>query len=166
MNFYKIQFQSGKKIEIKAGTDDQAVKRASNLITRWNQPNAIIFRVNPFNAAKTREISTLHNGQYNSGEPSLESDPKELYISHQDEKKARKNKRRERKSGSGEAKSSGSRNNFEVPLKDVAEKAGVKPTALRRKLRGSDIVKPEGGWGWNSWEHPDVVTILEWYRGD
>jgi|SRR5690606_20669398 len=155
MNYYMIIFQDGQKKEFKALNDDQAIKRTDSILRRFNQPEGHTYRTNPYNARQKRKIGSRQNPEYNPEKESITKDPAHLLIKREPEKP--KKKRRVSATVSGAP-----RTNFTVPLKEVAEKMGVEPATLRRKLRRSEIQKPEGGWGWDSWEHPDVREILSW----
>lgn len=160
MNFFQIQFENGKSLEIKAHDDEQGILRGSSLIKRWNQPSAQVFRTNPYNAEFRKHLATHINEDYDPTQPTLDKDP----IIPYKEKATKKKTRKERIPGEKVAsKTSGPRSNHLVPLKDLAERLAVEPGAIRRRLRSANIEKPAGGWGWTSWEDPTVKQIESWF---
>lgn len=160
MNFFQIQLENGKSVEIKAYDEEQGILRGMGLIKRWNQPRAEVFRTSPYDTTFRKSLVYHINPDFDPNKPILDKDPVFSY-----KEKASK-KRKVRIPGDKVANaSSGPRTNHEVPLKDLAESLGVQPGAIRRKLRSADIEKPAGGWGWTSWEDPTVIQIKEWFGG-
>lgn len=157
MNFYAIDFGGFTK-EVRALNDQQAVASGRSVLRRWNQPRCTVYRTNPFNSTFKKEVGTVINENYDPEQPSLTEDPLHLYLSEEPKKKKRK--RSTRKGGS--QTTTAPRKKFKVPLRAIAEKLETDPAALRRKLRKSDIEKPAGGWGWDSWDDPAVQEILTW----
>lgn len=158
MNFYKVEFLDGFTKEIKSLNDDQALKMANSIIRRWNQPGCTVYRTNPYNSNKKRKIGTIKNDQYNPEEPTLQKDPLHTIVAEKAEKKKRTRKTSSKKPSGN----TGKRQDFKVPLAAIADKIGKNPAALRRKLRKLGVQKPEGGWGWDSWEDPLVQEMLNW----
>lgn len=158
MNFYSIEFQGGYTKEIQNLNDNQAVKMAQSILRRWNQPSCKVYRTNPYNSNKKRLVGEQVNYGFNPDLPVLYKDPIHKIIASKPERKKSVNKEG-KKSQSG---NSGRKIKYQVPLSAIAEKLGKNPAALRRKLRKSGIQKPEGGWGWDSWEDPAVQEILTW----
>ena len=156
MNFYMIEFENCSK-EVKAANDQIAVSLAKGMLRRWNQPSCKIYRINPLsNKNECRKISEIQYDLYDPSKPSLTQDDIRALIPMEKPKKPKRERvaRTKRKSGK--------RVNYAVPLSAIAEKIGKKPAAIRRKLRKLGIPKPEGGWGWNSWDDPIVQEILSW----
>lgn len=157
MNFYAVEFQNGFIKEIKTINDDIALKSTQSLIRRWNQPSGIVYRTNPYNPQQKRNLGIVTNPEYNPNEPSLTEDPRHLMI--REPQPAEKKRKKVKKAAT---KNRGRRSTFKVPLSAIAEKMGTDAAVLRRKLRKSNITKPDGGWGWNSWDDPAVKEILTW----
>lgn len=153
-NYYVLTLPDGTKKELRAMNDQAAARMALGVLKRWNQLKATLSRINPFNATERREILGILNTLYNPQEESRNEDPD--YVPTETPRKKRK-KRSSRGSGTSAPVVT-----HEVPLNAIAEKLSISPTALRRKLRSSSIEKPGARWGWDSWEHPDVVEILTW----
>ena len=160
MNFYSIEFQDGYTKEVQNLNDNQAVKMAQSILRRWNQPGCKVYRTNPYNSNKKRLVGEQVNSDFNPDLPVLYKDPIDKIIASKPEPKRKKSvNKKGKKSQSG---NSGRKIKYQVPLSAIAEKLGKNPAALRRKLRKSGIQKPEGGWGWDSWEDPVVQEILTW----
>lgn len=154
MNFYKVEFGNCSK-EIKALNDQMAVNFAKRMLERWNQPGCKIYRTNPF-SNKRRKVLEIQYNFYDPSKPILTQDNIRALIPGEKPKKS-KRERTAKKGRKGEK-----RINYAVPLSTIAEKIGKEPAAIRRKLRKLGIPKPEGGWGWDSWDDPTVQEILSW----
>lgn len=156
MNFYMVEFQNCSK-EIKATNDQIAVSFAKGMLRRWNQPGCKIYRINPFSSKnERRKISEIQYDLYDPSKPSLTQDNiRELIPVEKPKKSKRERVARTKRKGE-------KRVNHAVPLSAIAEKIGKNPAAIRRKLRKLGIPKPEGGWGWDSWDDPIVQEILSW----
>jgi len=154
MNFYMVEFGNCSK-EIRAINDQIAVNFAKRMLERWNQPGCKVYRTNPF-SNKRRKVLEIQYNLYDPSKPSLTQDNIWELISVEKPKKSKRERaaKTERK---GEK-----RVNHAVPLSAIAEKIGKEPSAIRRKLRKLGIPKPEGGWGWDSWDDPIVKEILSW----
>lgn len=160
MNFYALDFGDFTR-EVRALNDQHAAASGRSILKRWNQPRCTIYRTNPFNSTFKKKVETVTNENYDPEQPSLTEDPLHLYLS-EETKKEKKRKRSARKAGDKTA--SAPRKKFKVPLRAIAEKMETDPAVLRRKLRKSDIEKPDGGWGWDSWDDPAVQEILTWKK--
>jgi len=156
MNFYIVEFNSCSK-EIRAVNDQAAVNFAKGMLKRWNQPSCKVYRTSPF-SGKRRKVSEIQYSLYDPSKPSLTQDNIRKLIPVEKPKKS-KEKRATKMERKGEK-----RVNRAVPLSAIAEKIGKDPAAIRRKLRKLGIPKPEGGWGWDSWDDPTVKEILSWYK--
>lgn len=162
MNFYQIQFANGKSFELKAYDDNQGDLRGKALILRWNQPSAEVFRTNPYDANFRKPVSSLVNESYDPTKPTLDRDPAYLHEPMKKKKSTKVRKERIKKEKSDNP-NAGPRSTHLVPLKELADKLGIEPGSIRRKLRSANTEKPEGGWGWTSWEDPTVIQIQEWF---
>lgn len=159
MNFYLVEFGNCSK-EIKALNDQSAINFAKEMLKRWNQPGCKIFRTNPF-SNKRRKVLEMQYNLYDSSKPTLTQDNiRELTPAEKPKKSKKQRAAKERKGGNEKRVSRA------VPLSAIAEKTGKEPAAIRRKLRKLGITKPEGGWGWDSWEDPTVQEIISWAQSN
>ena len=156
MNFYTVEFDNCIK-EIRAINDQSAVNLAKGMLERWNQPSCKVYRTNPFSKER-RKLLEIEYSLYDPSKPSLTQDNIRELISVEKPKKSKRERAAKAK------RKGGKRVSYEVPLSDIAEKVGKDPAAIRRKLRKLGIPKPEGGWGWDSWDDPTVKEILSWFK--
>jgi hypothetical protein len=156
-------------VEVKALHETQGMQRGEALARRWNQPSCTVYRINPHNATKDKKVlAMIENDNYNP-ELRTKTNDNEIIAAHNaaaQDKVKKKRKKKDPSSGKKVARPDGSTATVSsphtVPLAAIAEKIDKDPAALRRKLRKSDIDKPQGGWGWSSWEDPAVQEILSW----
>lgn len=158
MNFYIVEFNSCSK-EIRAINDQAAVNFAKGMLKRWNQPSCKVYRTNPF-SGKRRKVLEVQYSFYDPSKPSLTQDNIRELIPEEKPKKSKRERAAKAK------RKGGKRVSHAVPLSAIAEKLGKDPAAIRRKLRKLDIPKPEGGWGWDSWDDPTVQEILSWAQNN
>lgn len=50
-------------------------------------------------------------------------------------------------------------------LQDICKSLGIDPAKARKKLRGSDIAKPEGGWEWPTANDKDIRKVIQLLGG-
>jgi len=162
-NYYLVEFQDqGPARELRSPHDKAAINRARSMMVRWNRNGFKIFRVNPFNGDR-REIGSFDNPNFDPEKELLTEDIIADYIPVAEREKGRKKSKRTSNGRQGNNADLPPAPDFEVTIKDLAEKANTTPTAIRRKLRNSGIEKKYSRWGWNDWNDPEVQTILKWF---
>jgi hypothetical protein len=156
--FIGIELPGVQMKSFNVNSEKRGIWLAEGMMKRWNQPSCTVYKMTLKKDLKS--IAELVNEEYDPEKPILTAD--DIKPTVKPERKKKRSNRKVASSTATKGSTGGGSSVYKVPLAAIAEKLDKDPAALRRKLRKSNIEKPDGGWGWDDWNDPAVKEIMSW----